>query len=167
MQEFDREVFHAGMKAKTLDFLVIGAHKAGTTALFQYLRRHPQPFLPREKEAGFFSNDYWWDRSWKAFAEEFFDQAPVGALWGKVTPQYMAYPEVPARIRALMPEVKLVAILRNPVDRACSHYRMAVCTLTERCSFEDAAVALQRGPDNPTSYLAMGQYGRILSSYLA
>jgi hypothetical protein len=154
------------MKVKPLDFVVIGAHKAATTALFHYLRRHPQLFLPPEKEAGFFSNDYWWERGWVAFADEFFGQAPVKALWGKVTPQYMACPQVPARIRAVMPEVKLVAILRNPVDRAYSHYRMAVRTQAEKRSFDDAVVALQQNPDDSTGYLALGQYGRILSTYL-
>ncbi len=154
------------MKAKPLDFLVIGAHKAATTSLFHYLRRHPQLFLPSEKEAGFFSNDYWWERGWDAFAYEFFGQTSAKALWGKVTPQYMAYPEVPARIRAVMPDVKLVAILRNPVDRAYSHYRMAVRTRAEKRSFDDAVMALQLNPHDPTGYLALGQYGRILSAYL-
>lgn len=154
------------MKAKPLDFLVIGAHKAATTALFHYLRHHPQLFLPPEKEVGFFSNDYWWQRGWDAFADEFFGQAPVKVLWGKVTLQYMAYPQVPARIRAVMPEVKLVAMLRNPVDRAYSHYRMAVRTQAEKRSFDDAVMALQQSPDDPTNYLALGQYGRILSGYV-
>ena len=71
------------MKAKPLDFLVIGAHKAATTSLFHYLRRHPQLFLPSEKEAGFFSNDYWWERGWDAFAYEFFGQTSAKALWGE------------------------------------------------------------------------------------
>ena len=139
------------MKAKPLDFLVIGAHKAATTALFHYLRRHPRLFLPPEKEAGFFSNDYWWERGWDAFADEFFGQAPATALWGKVTPQYMAYPQVPARIRAAMPEVKLVAILRNPVEKR---------------SFEVAMEASRQNPGDSSGYLALGQYGRILSTYL-
>src|SRR5262245_33936937 len=154
------------MKAKPLDFLVIGAHKSGTTTLFQYLRHHPELFLPPEKEAGFFSNDYWWGRGWDAFADEFFVRASKKALWGKVTPQYMAYRETPVRIRALMPNVKLIAILRNPIDRAYSHYRMAARTLAEKRTFHQAVAVLQQDEDDPTGYFAMGQYGRILFSYL-
>jgi len=154
------------MKAKPLDFLVIGAHKAATTSLFHYLRRHPQLFLPPEKEVGFFSNDYWWEQGWDAYAAEFFGQAAAKALWGKVTPQYMAYPQVPARIQAVMPEVKLIALLRNPVDRAYSHYRMAVRAQAEKRSFEDAMAVSQQNPGDSAGYLALGQYGRILSTYL-
>jgi hypothetical protein len=150
---------------KPLDFLVIGAHKSGTTALFQYLRYHPQIFLPPEKEIAFFSNESWFAQGWDKFAEEFFYQASLNALWGKVTPQYMAFSRVPQRLHDTMPEVKLIALLRNPVDRAFSHYRMALRTNSERRTFEDV-VSKNRKEDKSPGYFSLGEYGRILSGYL-
>lgn len=150
---------------RKLNFIIIGAHKSGTTTLFQYLRHHPQVFLPPEKEGAFFSNEHWFAQGWERFAQEFFSNARPNQLLGKVTPHYMAYPQVPARVFGLMPEVKLIALLRNPVDRAFSHYRMAVRTHHERRAFEEAvAECLKQG--GPIDYLSLGEYGRILGSYL-
>jgi hypothetical protein len=152
------------MKTRPLDFLVIGAHKSGTTALFQYLRHHPQIFLPPEKEIAFFSNESWFAQGWDKFAEEFFSQASDDVLLGKVTPQYMAYSRVPQRIRETMPDVKLIALLRNPVDRALSHFRMAVRTNSENRAFEQA-ISEAKKEDALTGYLSLGEYGRILRRY--
>jgi hypothetical protein len=152
------------MKTRPLDFLVIGAHKSGTTALFQYLRHHPQLFLPPEKEIAFFSNDSWFTQGWDKFAQEFFSQASNDNLLGTVTPQYMAYSHVPQRIRETMPDIKLIALLRNPVDRAFSHFRMAVRTNSENRAFEQVISEPQK-EEALTGYLSLGEYGRILSRY--
>ena len=152
------------MKIRPLDFLVIGAHKSGTTTLFQYLRHHPRIFLPPEKEIAFFSNESWFTQGWDVFAEEFFSQASDDVLLGKVTPQYMAHSQVPQRIREAMPDVKLIALLRNPVDRAFSHFRMAVRTNSENRPFEQV-ISEAKKEDTLTGYLSLGEYGRILSRY--
>ncbi len=149
---------------RRLDFVVIGAHKSGTTALFQYLRQHPQIFLPPEKEIAFFSNEDWFVKGWDPFARQFFSQAQPDQLIGTVTPQYMAYPQVPERLFDLMPEIKLIALLRNPIDRAQSHYRMAVRTGHEQRSFEQA-VAQCLKVSASADYLSLGEYGRILEPY--
>jgi hypothetical protein len=153
------------MKAKLLDFIVIGVHKSGTTALFQYLRHHPRIFIPPEKEVGFFSNDDWFARGWEQFVQEFFARAPRELLWGKITPQYMAYPQVPERLFRKMPEVKLIALLRNPVDRAFSHYRMAVRIGGEKRPFREVVSDQLEKPD-VVNLLSLGEYGRILRPYL-
>lgn len=153
------------MKSKSLDFLVIGAHKSGTTALFQYLRRHPQIFMPPEKEVSFFSNEEWFAKGWQPFAQEFFKQAPTDALWGKVTPQYMAYPHVPERIAVNVPRVKLIALLRNPIDRAFSHYRMALRLNHETRTF-DEIVTHRVATSSSTDFFSLGEYGRILAKFL-
>jgi hypothetical protein len=151
------------VKSKLLDFLVIGAAKSGTTSLFHYLRPHPRIYLPPEKEISFFSNEEWFARGWDEFVGEFFGGAPADVQWGKVTPHYMAYPHVPKRIFDLMPKVKLIALLRNPVDRAFSHYRMAVRTAGERRTFEQVISDLSE--PNATSFLRLGEYGRIIGSF--
>ena len=109
---------------KPLDFMIIGAQKSATTALHAYLTEHPRIAMPLAKEAPFFDRGDYGKAAWKAFSEEHF--AICGdRLRGKASPQYMADPRVPGRIAALMPHTKLIAILRDPVDRAYSHYQMA------------------------------------------
>jgi len=164
-----------------LDFLVIGAQKAGTTSLWRYLSSHPEVHMPPSKEAPFFSHDQPYGRGFEWYLEEFFAGAPSEARWGTATPHYMmgststAVPEVARRIADQLPEVRLIALLRDPIDRARSHHRMSVHRALEQRSFEHAAAellaaeALEEGRVAPTeinSYLVQGEYGRILGAYL-
>lgn len=161
----------------TLDFLVIGAQKAGTTTLHALLRQHPDLFLPGEKEAPFFNRDDRWERGLDWFLAEFFAEAPAVARWGKVTPHYMlGSPEVPVeriadRVAATVPEVRIVAVLRDPVTRALSHWRMSTRRGTEKRPFPvmveqelapDRLAEARRAPTETNSYLTQGEYGRIL-----
>ena len=164
---------------KLLDFIIIGAQKAGTTSLFEYLRRHPAIYMPPEKEAPFFSRDERFAKGWKWYAGEYFGRAPAEKLWGKATPHYMTDHYVPARIHELMPRVKLIAILRNPVDRAFSHYRMALSRGYEKRTFDEAISELiqeeslgysrslrnVRKEKETHCYVAWGEYARILQGY--
>jgi hypothetical protein len=136
-----------------LDFIVIGAQRCGTTSLFEYMRGHPDLYIPPAKEVPYFSHvDYLED--WTDYIGRLFGEAEEGRLWGTVTPQYMvgglyrrnANPDgavgdpeiVPARIREQLPDARLIAILRDPVERAHSHYDWAVETGWEKRSFADA-----------------------------
>jgi hypothetical protein len=161
-----------------LDFAVIGAQKSGTTSLFEYLRVHPRIYIPPDKEVPFFTRDNRYEKGWEWYAGEFFSHAPDDVLWGTVTPQYMADPRVPRRMFQAMQEVKLIALLRNPVGRAFSHHKMAVLRGTESRTFEQAASELldekraRRARELPAGianesacYLVWGEYARILGSY--
>ena len=180
--------------AHKLDFIVIGAQKAGTTTLFEHLRSHPELYLPPGKEQHFFSCDEIYDAGWSQFAAATFGGAPEGVLWGKVTPGYMAGcpiradraaqprpPErtekiIPERIRATCPDVKLIAILRDPVERCISHYRMSalggssfaqgsidqvMADLLTPATLEYARRIRRAG------FITWGEYGRILEGYYA
>lgn len=167
---------------KDLDFIVIGAQKCATTTLFELLRQHPSINMPLEKEVPFFTGNDCTPRAWDAFTKRHFAN-DGGDVWGKVTPQYMANPEVPARLAALMPKTKLIAVLRDPIERSKSHFRMGVRRNTETMSFSRAiqdrlnplALATARASSAPTHshgyesesdfYLVWSEYGRILSSY--
>ena len=168
---------------KALDFLIIGAQKCATTALFEHLRRHPKIQMPLEKEVPFFAGTAEPGRSWEDFASRQYGQDD-GRLWGKATPQYMCDPQAPDRIHALMPHTKLIAVLRDPVDRTWSHYQMGLRRDTERRRFETAVADLldpvalasarrQSPPEHldgydPESdfYVAWSEYGRILRRYV-
>lgn len=169
---------------KELDFLIIGAQKAGTTTLFEHLRKHPAVSMPLEKEVPFFSSTDCDAAAWEVFCKRNFNGASKDTLWGKASPQYMCDPRTPQRIKALMPDVKLVAILRDPIRRTWSHYQMGRRRDTEDRGFETAVFdlldheALQIGRNqelpshekgyDPESdfYVAWSEYGRILSGFL-
>lgn len=142
------------------DFLVVGAQRAGTTWLDARLRSHPAVYLPeRRKEVHFF--DRYFERG-VGWYESFFPAEEVAARYGaigEISPAYLFEPDVPERIRRVVPECRIVAILRDPVDRAYSQYGLAVRDLAEDRSFE----AYLR--DHPR-VLERGRYSVQLERYL-
>jgi hypothetical protein len=121
------------------NFLIIGAQKAGTTALYAYLRRHPQITGPSWKEVSFFDRHYARGEAW--YRGNFPNSLRARGLVGEASPSYLFHPLAPERVAALVPEVKLVALVRNPADRAFSHYQHEVALGREPLSFEDALEA--------------------------
>ena len=163
------------MTKNGIDFLVIGAEKAGTTSLFRYIQKHPQLYLPYQKEINFFADENRFTNGTPWYLSTYFSGADEHKLWGEVSPQYMGYTCVPARIKAAFPEVKLVAILRNPIDRCYSHYRMAARRGTESRPFAEAiSDRLNYHPDLPETggrddspyLLNFSLYGETLGRYL-
>ena len=104
------------------NFIIIGAQKAGTTSLFHYITQHPRVFENKAKEVHFFDKYYGQGINW--YRGHFPLQAHIspGCRLGEATPYYLCHPHAPKRIHQLLPRVKLIAILRNPIDRAISHY---------------------------------------------
>jgi hypothetical protein len=166
---------------QTLDFLVIGAQRSGTTSLWRHLGSHPQVHVPPSKEAPFFCDDRLLARGLSWYLGEYFATAEPERLWGTVSPHYMMgspdtdVAEIARRIRASVPDVKLIAILRDPLARAQSHHRMVVHRGRETRSFDRAVLELlepdaleraRREPPNVQPYLVQGEYGRILAAYL-
>jgi hypothetical protein len=127
------------------DFLIIGAQKAGTTALFGYLRWHPQVTGPSFKEVSFFDRHYargeaWYRAHLPARPRHWLVKRRHGR-WpsvGEASPSYLFHPLAAERVAELIPEARLIAILRNPVDRAFSHYQHEVALGREPLSFEEA-----------------------------
>jgi hypothetical protein len=179
---------------KVIDFLVIGAQKAGTTSLFEYLKGHPDVYLPPGKEVPYFSLDRVWNRGWDEYISNTFGRADPAKQWGTVTTHYMvggvydaancsdadshSYDErtVPLRIHERLPTVRLIALLRDPIQRAISHHRMLVLNRREKRSFDDAIDQLlaldaldqaRQYPDETTGYVVWGEYGRILQGYFS
>lgn len=162
-----------------LDFLIIGAQKSGTTTLFKLLSEHPEIYMPSGKEAPFFTKNIEYAKGLPSYTKTFFLDASPNQLWGTATPHYLSDPRVPERILNTVPEVKLVAILRNPAERALSHYRMSVRRGFEKRSFEDAISemlgldSLENARSLPTGYMnedktyvVWGEYGRLINNYL-
>jgi Sulfotransferase domain len=156
---------------RPLDFVVIGAQKAGTTTLYRHLSAHPALYLPAEKEADFFNHPERVARGWDWYLAEYFPGAPADRLLGTVTPQYMSDPAVPAVLFAHCPRARLIAILRDPVERAYSHHRMNVRRGVVTASFEDEVRRLtprppQASPRPEDGVVERGEYGRILAGFV-
>ena len=140
-------------------FVIIGAQKAGTTTLCAALNEHPQIYTAPEKEVYYFT-----DPNYAKGLDWYRQQFPgVGAetAIGEASPRYMVKPDVPGRIRAEFPEMKLIAVLRNPVERAYSEYWYNRVRLQETASFEGAIAegrCLKRG-----NYA--DQIGNVLESF--
>ena len=117
------------------DFLILGAQKAGTTALYEYLRRHPGITGPRWKEVSYFDRHYARGTAWYRGN---FPLRSGGRIVGEASPSYLFHPLAPERAAALVPEARLIAILRDPVERAYSHYQHEVAFGREPLSFEEA-----------------------------
>lgn len=154
-------------------FFVVGAQKAGTTSLHQYLAGHPEVFVPPQKESEFFYRDDLYDRGFTWYCDTFFAGAKPSQICGEVCPQYMFSEQVPTRIHAVAPHARIIMLLRNPVERAHSHYRMSERRGRERRTFDQmlndelAAARAGRAAVTPDfGYLSFGEYGRILRQYL-
>lgn len=152
------------------EFLVIGAQKAGTTTLHHLLVDHPGLALPAEKEAPIFHETD--DPAAVVAQARRLLGPPDGRLRGKATPQYMCAPGTAANVAAVNPEMRLVALLRDPVDRARSHWSMRARFRTDERTFADAIRAQLDSPpplDRPIAeedgYIRFGEYGRVLTEY--
>jgi hypothetical protein len=176
-----------------IGFLLIGAPKAGTSSLFEYFRQHPQIYMPPEKESYFFNVDRSYARGWDWYSSTITRGAPLNAICGEATPEYMSgaplgntadnvaarYHEpleevVPRRIKRLLPDVRLLCVLRDPVERAYSHHQMMVLGEDEPRSFGEAIHQLMQpealeqariAPTRNNSYIVYGEYCRILSGF--
>ncbi|MCU1429181.1 MAG: sulfotransferase family protein [Actinomycetia bacterium] len=116
------------------DFMIIGAARAGTTSLYVYLAQHPDVRVPVRKEINFFDQRFALGPDWYRAQ---FPLGGAGRRWktGEATPYYLHHPRVPERVRETVPDVRLVVLLRDPVERAFSHYRLLVRRTKENRSF--------------------------------
>jgi len=126
------------------DFVVIGAHKAGTTSFYEYLRLHPMILSAWKKDIKFFDLYFHrgplWYRSYFPTKYRMREDRFSGQRYitGDGATDYLYSPKAPKRVRELLPDTKLLLALRNPVDRAYSHYQHIHRNGWEPLSFEDA-----------------------------
>jgi hypothetical protein len=118
--------------------LIIGAQKGGTTSLFNYLLEHPGVLPSLRKEVHYFDFNYSRGLRWYRGHFPYAHRLGRGSLTLEGSPYYLVHPLVPQRVARLLPDVKLIAVLRNPVDRALSHYQHEVRGGRESLSFGEA-----------------------------
>lgn len=168
---------------KIPDFLIIGAQKAGTTTLYNCLVQHPQISMPKVKEVHYFDLNY--DKGIGWYKEFFRTGKPFWRkIAGEASPYYFFHPLVPERVARHLPKVKLIVMLRNPIDRAYSHFYHEVKHNTEIAIDFQKAIGLeeQRIADNEIlmisgrlklssdhqsfSYISRGLYAKQIERWL-
>jgi Sulfotransferase domain len=168
------------------DFIVIGAQKSGSTSLYWNLCEHPHVMSAKKKEIHYFDirsgRGLWWYRanfpsSLAKAARRLRQGPPISA--GEASPYYLYHPKVPQRIGKVLPDVRLIAILRDPVERAISHYHMSHRRGHDLRPIEEAllpdesepvdAVTFDEhgGPHQRLSYLGRGRYAEQLERWFA
>jgi hypothetical protein len=166
------------------NFLIIGAAKAGTTALHEYLQQHPQIYLTPTKETNFFAfagedinfqgigDEALKDFSitdWETYQAQFAGVTSEKAI-GEACPSYLYYPQAAIRIKQYIPDTCLIVILRNPIDRAYANFLHTV--RDDREPLADFALALQAEETRIANnwewfwhYIQGGFYGQQLKHY--
>jgi hypothetical protein len=107
------------MGGRLPDFLGLGVQKGGTTTLQRLLEQHPGAFLPAAKELHYFSLHFAQGEAWYRAQ---FAAARSEQCCGEITPYYVFHPQAPDRVQALLPQARLIVLLRDPVERALSQY---------------------------------------------
>lgn len=163
------------------DFIIIGTQKGGTSSLYNALVQHPQILKAARKEVHFF--DQYYERGLDWYRQQFPACQP-GQVTGEASPFYMAHPRVAERIARDCPDTRLIVMLRNPADRAISHYQQEyrrkhdLADLARALAEEDARTAkdwaalkrgelLTRSNAQRFSYRQRGYYARQLAPYFA
>lgn len=111
---------------RKVDFLICGTQRGGTGALFNWLRKHPDICWAKRKEVHFFDSERVFRGKKPQYFKyhSFFDPQPFHKLLGEATPIYMYWYDAPKRIWQYNRDMKLIVILRNPIDRAYSHWNL-------------------------------------------
>lgn len=161
------------------NFFIVGAAKAGTTSLYAYLSQHPAIFFPAIKEPHFFTQVQ--PSAERRFFIEainkrnaylrLFSSARGYGVIGDASPSYLWHPKVPLRIREAVPDAKIAMILRDPVDRAYSHYLMDFREGVQHRPFYEALLEDMHSRDKGWGlsylYFELGLYADQVGRYLA
>lgn len=169
-------------------FVIIGTQRGGTTSLYNYLTEHPQIARMKRREVHYFTLHFskgmsWYRKQFPSAARERLKRLSMRELITcEATPYYLFHPLVPARLHAALPNTKLIVLLRNPIDRAFSHYHLVRKKNQETLSFAEALEAesarlageedrMRADPDyysldhHQHAYLARGHYAEQLQRW--
>ncbi|MDE0090647.1 MAG: sulfotransferase domain-containing protein [Thaumarchaeota archaeon] len=146
------------------DFVVLGAARCGTTTMYDLITSHPNIKPALDKELEYFSTRHSFGALWY---RSNFPMKQDNIITGEATPRYLPHPSVPQRMSKLLPNTKMIILLRNPVDRAYSHYNMMRAQGTGTMSFEQS---LQQEPTRDANsqelYRSWGLYADHIERWL-
>ncbi len=180
MSGIDQNKFRVRRSEIWPNFFIVGAAKAGTTSLYSYLRQHPEIFMPEDvKEPHYFAQVH--PSRAQRFASPVFisDREAYLRLFragknypaiGEASPSYLWCEEAPARIHAVAPEARIIIALRDPIERAYSHYLMDYREGVQHLPFFEALRQDWHSPEKGWAvsnlYVELGFYARQIERYL-
>lgn len=143
------------------NLIIIGAQKCGTSSLHYYLNLHPEISMSREKELHFFSRERYWNRGIDWYKSHFIGSKKI---FGEASPSYTIYPfrkRVAERMYSVVPNARLIYMVRDPLDRMVSHYIHRYAIGWESRPIEEAL-----GQGAQSIYVAVSRYHMQLEQYL-
>ena len=186
-QFYQRNIYALTGPIRSLpDFIIIGTARSGSTSLYYNICQHPCVLSAAYDELGYFDSNFHLGLNWyrslfpTLFSKWIVKQKKQFAITGEDTPFYIWNPLVAKRILKILPKIKLIVVLRNPVDRAYSNYHLGIRAGSENLSFEDAIqIELKKLNEIndefehnvekytiPRSYIAKGFYANQLKIWL-
>lgn len=156
-----------------IDFIIAGTQKGGTTALDEYFRKHQNICMAEKKEVHFFDEDRYFDNHITNYSKyhKYFNPNDHSQVIGEATPIYMYWNKAIERIHVYNSQIKLIIILRNPIERAFSHWNMErdkgrdSRTFLQAIIDEDSKINSQNHFQNKTfSYLDRGYYSKQIKN---
>jgi Sulfotransferase domain len=162
-------------KIEQLDFILAGAQKSGTTALHYFLEKHPQITLGDQQEMHFFDDEKNFSRAIDhEILHPHYSPVPASTIAGECTPSYLYWPPAAERIHQYNSAIKLLFLLRNPVDRAFAHWNMQRFKKREALEFLDALQEEKSRTARPLSlearrfsYVDRGFFAKQLKRFFA
>lgn len=153
-----------------LDFVCVGAQKAGTSTLHDILKQHPQIKLPVLKETHFFSDEKKFEKGIDFYFKNYFNQKSESKYIGEIDPEYSYFLNAANNIKKHFSSLKIIIIIRNPVDRAYSHYLMTKRRGLEPYSFKKAILEEEKRLNSLEnkmhySYISRGLYNNQINHY--
>jgi hypothetical protein len=151
------------------NFIILGSQKAGTTSLYQVLRRHPEIYMPTKKELNFFFHDAEYGKGEDFYQAYFAPSPPTVKAVGEASPGYICHPQAPERIHQLIPNAKLIVTVREPIERAYSQYWDNRRSLSETLTFPEVIEVALEATYQPgrLGYFSRGTYMQYIHRYLA
>ena len=159
-----------------VDFFIVGAPKAGTTSLYKYLNQHQDVVMSSVKEPNYFSNEELESQDLYYASKNITDEKDYHSLFqangekkklGEASVSYLFYPKVSKRIFTYNKDARIIIILRNPVDRAYSHYKMDFRLGFVKRDFEDLVLNNNKeGSLFYQQYIDLGLYHQQVKSYI-
>ena len=160
-----------------VDFFIVGAPKAGTTSLYHYLKKHPQIEMSLQKEPNYFSDKeiqiqgLYYSKNRIDTEEKYnglFNTQKKDVIFGEGSVSYLFYPTVAQDIKVYNPMAKIIIMLRNPIERAFSHYLMDYRLGLVSDSFEDIINKKSKHKNAHLfyqQYIKVGEYAAQLKRY--
>jgi len=142
------------------DFIGIGVMRAASTWIYNCLKEHPEICVSLKKELNFFNESYNYHKGIKHY-QSFFEHCPEDKITGEFTPAYLYHPKTPYLIHKHYPNIKLIVCLRNPVNRAYSHYRFDVLKRNVLYIYDTFEEAVKKNQP----LIARGFYSKQLQRY--